>query len=178
MTQPNVHDIRPAGKNPALTLDDLAQMSVDELTTVYQNGTAPSSLTALDGPPHGRMLRTIGPLGKGVVGAAVSRWASSSGFPWGGKTFTATTDAAGTGINRVKLMGDRDWFPFDTSIQPSVTDGEPCVVLDYDKPENPWAIRQVHDELREVSPGLFLGPAMAKTSSGPRLVLYFAIDRS
>lgn len=59
---------------------------------------------------------------------------------------------------------------------PDSMDGAPCVVLDYDKPENPWLIRKIHDELREVSPGLFLGPAMAKTVRGPKLLLYFACD--
>ena len=37
-------------------------------------------------------------------------------------------------------------------------------------------IRQIHDEIREVSPGLFLGPAMWKTKAAPAFVLWFALD--
>ena len=48
--------------------------------------------------------------------------------------------------------------------------------LDYDLADNPWAIRQIHDEVREVSPGLFLGPAMWKTEGAPAFVLWFALD--
>jgi hypothetical protein len=37
----------------------------------------------------------------------------------------------------------------------------------------------IRDELREVAPGLFLGPAMLDTGKGdPRLVLFFACDCS
>jgi hypothetical protein len=35
----------------------------------------------------------------------------------------------------------------------------------------------IRDELREVAPGLFLGPAMLDTkNSPPKLVLFFACD--
>ena len=50
-------------------------------------------------------------------------------------------------------------------------------MLDYEQPGNPWFIRQIHDELREVAPGLFVGPAMWKRSEAdPVNVLWFALD--
>ena len=48
--------------------------------------------------------------------------------------------------------------------------------LDYDLADNPALIRAIHDEVREVAPGLFLGPAMWKSARGPTLVLWFALD--
>ena len=57
-------------------------------------------------------------------------------------------------------------------------DGGPCVRLDYDLAVNPGAIRAIHDEVRQVRPGLFLGPAMLKRADAPRLVLWFALDTS
>ncbi len=159
-----------------LSLDDLAAMSVDELTALYESGSVPDDLSALDGDPTCRMLTVVGPVGRGAVASTVRGFARSRAFPWAGKRFRASATDRGSGINRLRLAGERPAFPFDTSFQPSAVDGAPCIVLDYDKPENPWFIRQVHDELREVDPGLFLGPAMWKTKSDPALVLYFACD--
>jgi len=159
-----------------LDLDQLAAMSIAELTALYRGGTVPDDLAVLDGKPTCRMLTLVGGLGRGPAAATLRRFARSGAFPWAGKSFQATAPGAGRGINRVRLAGERDWFPFDTRVEPSATDGQPCIVLDYDKPENPWFIRKVHDELREVDRGLFLGPAMWKTSGDPALVLYFACD--
>lgn len=161
---------------PILTLDSLAALPVDALTEIYRSGSVPDSLAALDGEPTSRMLTVVGPLGHGAIAGALRRFAASGRFPWAGKTFSAAEPGAGVGYNRVRLLGTRAWFPFDTRIAPSAIDGEPCIVLDYDKPENPWFIRKVHDELREVSARLFLGPAMWKTRADPALILYFACD--
>jgi hypothetical protein len=154
------------------TLDDLATLTVAELTTRYGRGTLPDSLRLLDGAPACRMLAV-----RGLPLAPIARFAASRSFPWAGKTFRATSDGAGEGINRVRLAGVREWYPFSTRIEPSVMDGKPCILLDYDRPENPFFIRAIRDELREVSPGLFLGPALIDTKRGtPTLALFFACD--
>jgi len=160
------------------TLDQLAEMSIDALTAVYEGGSVPESMSALDGSPTSRMLTIVGPFGRGPAAEAIRRLARSRQFPWAGKSFQSASSDEGAGVNRVRLAGERQWFPFDTRIEPSAMDGAPCIVLDYDKPENPWAIRKIHDELREVSPGLFLGPAMAKTRGAPKLLLFFSCDFS
>lgn len=162
---------------PSYTVDQLAAMPLDQLEAVYRAGRLPASLHDLDGAPAGRMLTLAGPLGRGAIADGLRRFARSPVFPWAGKSFHATADDAGSGINRVRLGVTRAWFPFETRIEPSAIDGEPCVVLDYDKSVNPWFIRAIHDELREVSPGVFLGPAMAKVRGGKKLVLFFAIDK-
>jgi hypothetical protein len=159
-------------KGEALTVETMALEGVDALGRRYANGTVPR-LPDLDGTPRGRMLTWVGPLGRGPAFGAVRRFAGSSSFPWGGKSFRSGSDTHGRGINRVRVLGDA--FPFETRIGPSVTDGRPCVILDYDLPQNPWLIRQIHDELRQVGKGLYLGPAMWKGRKAPTLVLYFAI---
>jgi hypothetical protein len=76
----------------------------------------------------------------------------------------------------VKLAGTRRLFPFATRVGPSVLDDRPAIILDYDQRENPLPIRVIHDEVREVAPKLFLGPACVKRRSGkPLLVLWFAV---
>jgi hypothetical protein len=169
-----IHDT-PARRS--MTLDDLASRSFAELEAMYRAAIVPSKLSAVDGKLVGRMLRVRGL--PGGVADALRRFAGSRSFPWGGKTFEARGEHAGSGINRVNLpgvLGRQNLFPFATRFEASALDGRPTIVLDYDKPENPPYIRKVHDEIREVAPGLFLGPAMWKGASGPMTVLWFALD--
>lgn len=163
---------------PELGLDDLAKMSHSELAGLYEGGRVPASLRAVDGKLRGRMLAVRG-LGRGLVASGLRRFAASRAFVWGGKSFSSESDRAGRGINRVLVpgvLGRQDLFPFTTSFAASVIDGKPSIVLDYAHPENPPYIRAIHDEIREVAPGLYLGPAMWKTRKGPRTVMWFALD--
>jgi hypothetical protein len=153
-------------------------MDVHALEALYRQGTVPV-LQELAGTPRGRMLTLVGPLGRARPADLLRRFAASRAFPWEGKSFSMRSggmDPVGTGINRVKLVGDL--FAFDTFVGTSAIDGKPAVILDYDKPKNPWPIRQIHDELRQVASGLYLGPAMWKSKRGPKLVLFFAIDKT
>lgn len=159
------------------SLDELTRLDLAALEERYRRGSLPR-LADLDGTPRGRMLAVSG-LGRGLLGRAVRRFAASErAFPWAGKSFASEGDEAGRGINRVRLFGRREWYPFTTRIEPSVLDGEPCVLLDYDLPQNPWFIRRIRDELREVGPGLFLGPALLRARGEHRLALFFAIDHT
>lgn len=165
----------PRRVEPTHTLDSLAELDVEALGRIYDGGTVPGSLAALDGHPRGRML-AVRKLDAGAPAGALRSFAGSAVFPWGGKSFAARRADAGTGINRVHLFGRHQLFPFETHFGPSVVDGRPSIILDYDLPDNPSVIRHIHDEVREVSPGLFLGPAMWKTADGHAFVLWFALD--
>ncbi len=159
------------------SLDDLAALDVAQLEAVYRGGKV-TSLRALDGSPVCRMLAIRG-LDQGVAANLIRGFAAASFFPWAGKSFEATSDAEGSGINRIRLGGGLQWFPFQTRVEPSAIDGAPCILLDYDHAPNPKPIRMIRDELREVAPGLFLGPAMLDTGKGdPTLLLFFACDCS
>ncbi|APR86850.1 hypothetical protein A7982_12199 [Minicystis rosea] len=164
-----------ATDRPAHTLESLAALDVDALAPVYAAGTVPASIAALDGHPRGRML-SVRRLDHGGIGNALRAFSGAAAFPWGGKSFAAESASAGTGINRVHLFGRHQLFPFHTRMANSVIDGRSAILLDYDLPDNPYLIRQIHDEVREVSPGLFLGPAMWKGKDGPTFVLWFALD--
>lgn len=174
MRTQDTHAHTAAGSTTAgVTLDDLTRMGVAELGRIYEQGSVPGSLAALDGTPHGRMLALVGPAGRGPALGAIRRVAASRAFPWRGKSFRSKDATHGEGINRAIVLGDL--YRFETRIDTSAIDGAPCVLLNYDLPENPFFIRAIRDELREVAPGLFLGPAMLD-GDRPKLVLYFAID--
>ncbi len=167
-----------ASERPALhDLDGLARRTAAELDALYRAARAPATMRAADGALPGRMLAVRGLLP--TLGAPLRRWAASRSFVWEGKTFEAASDLRGSGHNRVNLpnvLGRQNLFPFATSFGPSAIDGKPTLVLDYDLDVNPGYIRHIHDEIREVSPGVFLGPAMWKRESSKLLVLWFALD--
>ncbi|MCA9542228.1 MAG: hypothetical protein KC620_25200 [Myxococcales bacterium] len=160
---------------PRLTLDDLATESVSALAGRYAGGTVPTDLRTLDGRPTGRMLAVRG-ADRGPLFGALRRFAGGAAFPWEGKSLHAADARFGAGINRVRLGGRHQLFAFRTSFEPSLLDGAPCIRLDYDLAENPGLIRKIHDEIREVAPGLYLGPAMWKGATGAALVLWFGLD--
>ena len=159
------------------SLDTLAARSLAELDALYRAATVSSTMHAADGALVGRMLavRNL----PSPLATPLRRWAGSRSFMWEGKTFEAASDGRGVGHNRVNIpraLGRQNLFPFETSFGPSAIDGKPTLVLDYDLDVNPSYIRHIHDEIREVAPGLFLGPAMWKAAKGPVLVLWFALD--
>lgn len=159
------------------TLDTLAARSDDELDALYRAATVSTTMHAADGKLIGRMLNIRG-LPGGIAGP-LRRWAASRSFLWEGKTFQASSDTRGDGHNRVfvpRALGRQNLFPFETSFGPSAVDGKPTLILDYDLAVNPSYIRNIHDEVREVSPGVFLGPAMWKGERKKTHVLWFALD--
>ena len=101
---------------------------------------------------------------------------ASKAFPWEGKTFKSETSEIGSGINRVRLLGKRRWFPFKTRFEASFLDGQPTFRLDYSDPANPPFIRSIVDEVREVAPRLYLGPAALLVKGKPRPILFFAVS--
>jgi hypothetical protein len=112
---------------------------------------------------------------RGPLARALRRLARSPRFVWQGKTLVA-----GGGHNRVDLggvLGRQNIFPFATSVAPSLFDGKPTIAIDYDRPENPWWMRRVHDEIREVEPGLFLGLDLWRTARRSVGLVWFALER-
>lgn len=167
-----------SARAPLHTLDSLAACNSDELDALYRHSPVSTSMHAADGALVGRMLVVRGIVGP--VAKSLRNWARSRSFVWEGKTFNAATDTRGEGINRVNVpgvFGRQNLFPFATSFGPSAIDGKPTLILDYDLDVNPGYIRKIHDEIRELSPGLFLGPAMWKGAADKKtLVLWFALD--
>lgn len=153
-------------------LDGLLDLSHHELAALYERATVPS-LSTVRGDLRGRMLAV--PALPDFITRWPRRWARTSTFPWRGKSFTPGSDAAGEGINRV--VRDR-WklYRFTTRVSPSRHDGRPSIELDYDNPGNPFFIRPIEDEIRELAPGLYLGQAWLRTRSGKHFVLWFGLS--
>ena len=161
----------------ARTLGDLAKLDARELREVYLGGSVPESLAVLDGDLVGRML-AVRKLDRGGPLRGLAALSRSRSFPWEGKSFRHDNEMEGTGINRVKLPGGtRKLFPFATRVGASIVDDRETIILNYDLPENPKPIRLIHDEIREVAPKLFLGPAALVRKFGrPTIILWFALE--
>jgi hypothetical protein len=161
--------------SPVRSLDDLAALRCPALAELYARAVVPT-VPDLNGDLRGRMLavRGAGRLLFGLLGA----FAAWRQFPWRGKSFWSPAEASrGDGINRV--FGDvrpLRWFRFETFIGPSRADGGQAFQLDYDNSDNPFFIRAIKDEVRQVAPGLFLGQAYVMWFGKPRLALYFALS--
>jgi hypothetical protein len=96
-------------------------------------------------------------------------------FPWRGKSFSPHDTGAGEGINRI--FNDRiTRYRFETYIGRSRAGDFDALQLDYDLPENPFFIRPIKDEIRQLRPGLYLGQAYLKGRREPHLVLYFGLS--
>jgi hypothetical protein len=157
-----------------LDLAALRRMSYTELSELYRSAKRPDSVSALDGHARGAMLAWRRPR-TGPVAWLLRAFGGSASFPWEGKSFQGTSHA-GAGINRVNFFGKRTWFPFKTRFDASFLDGKPAFVLDYSGPGNPPLIRSIVDEVREVAPGLYLGPAALNFRGRPRPVLFFVVS--
>ena len=166
---------RAVSTTQVLDLAALRLMSFEELDMLYRSSPRPATIADLDGDAKGAMLAWRSPR-NGPLASLLRSFGSSTAFPWEGKSFYSEGSTSGRGINRINLLGKRRWFPFRTRFGPSFLDGKPTFVLDYSGPGNPPFIRQIVDEVREVAPRLYMGPAALNVSGRPRLILFFAVS--
>lgn len=156
-----------------LHLDALLDLDVEALQALYRGGRVPK-IEDVSGDLRGRMLASphlhprIAKLTRAFAGTAI--------FPWRGKSFRPLSDGRGEGINRV-FTDTRHWFRFETYIGKSRAGDFDALHLDYDRPGNPFFIRAIKDEIREIGPGLYLGQAYLQVGGGPRLALYFGLSK-
>jgi hypothetical protein len=132
-----------------LTLEQLQQRSIEELTELFANG----QCSPFVGLARGRMLA--------VSDAHLPRLkVRLTNTVWKGKA----AEADGHFVNR--WVGGVRAISSDYVIGPSWLDGKLAILMDY-APGTP-ILGNVHDELREVCPGLFLGPVFERCPC-PRL---------
>jgi hypothetical protein len=158
-----------------LDLAALRRLKYDELERLYRAAKRPSALSDLNGDAVGAMLAWRRPA-SGPLASLLSKFGESNVFAWKGKSFKSLNANTGEGINRVSLFGKRRWFPFGTRFDTSFVDGEPTFVLDYSGGGNPPLIKSIVDEVREVSPRLYLGAAALSVRGRARPVLFFALS--
>jgi hypothetical protein len=158
----------------SLRLDDLLALEVPELDRLYANARVPR-IEDVRGDLRGRMLATT--VLHGRAAGFVRSFASSSRFPWRGKSFTPSGPLRGDGINRV--VSDR-WrlYRFETFISRSRAGDFDALQLDYDNRDNPFFIRAIKDEMRELASGLWLGQAYLQLGEKAHLALYFGLTRA
>lgn len=157
------------------TLDELSELSAEALAALYKKAKTPR-VEDLDGPLLGRLLAV--PAAEAIPGlpGLIKRFSRSRVFPWQGKNFKTVARGRGAGVNRV--LGNRaEWFRFETFAGKSNSGDFEVVHLNYDNPGNPGLVRRIKDEVREVSPGLWLGLAHIKTEKSLYLALYFALAK-
>lgn len=87
-------------------------------------------------------------------------------FAWQGKTFDA---AHGTLVNRISVVGIKAIIA-EVYKAASLFDGKECIVLDYSKTS--LLAKHVRDEIREISPGVYLGLVYWDT----KRTIHFALE--
>jgi hypothetical protein len=142
-----------------VTLNDLTGMSQAELDDLFRRspmGDIP------DGDADGTAIVAPGTqLERPILWFA--RW-----LAWQGKVFDRNR---GVLVNKVGPFGVH-LFKAWVYIAPSWFDGQPAIILDYSKAS--LLARKVRDEIREVSPGTYLGIVFYGQAKTINFVLQFA----
>lgn len=154
-------------------LDELLGGHPEALRAIYLAG-RPTDPAELGDEPRGLLLameptREIHFLVRPILTAL-----TGGVMPWKGKRF----DGAGTGRN---VVFGRQIVPFGYDLGPSDLDGQPTLVIRYDRSEdrNPWPVRNIRDELRTIADGVAIGPALFSPSErgARKVVLWFGLER-
>ena len=161
-------------RNPSqvTSLDELVGAHPDALAAIYRAGqVAPPSSLGLR--PRGRLLgvNLVPELFLAVRGAV--RLFATDKLPWQGKAF-ASDDTRGFNV----VFG-RHVMPFRVERAPSAIDGAETIVLRYDDPadRNPAPLRAVRDEMREVGPGVVMGPILRDEAGASRVIGWWGLER-
>jgi len=158
-----------------MDLRTLRSFTSHTLEEIFRGGRI-ESLTELGVHPHGSVLAIVG-LDRGLLAKAAQSVHTGRHFVWEGKSFLRADAREGRGANRVRALGRRLAFPYRTYLTDSVVDGQRCLAIDYDLPENPSFVRATYDEVRRVGNGMYLGRGMVRRArSTPLLLLWFALD--
>lgn len=131
----------------------MTQTELDDLFKASQAGPIP------DGAAEGTAIIAPGTTYSSEIAKLVSL------FAWQGKTFDGPHGVLRNRILPLHLNA----IVAEVYKGPSWLDGKECIVLDYSKTSK--AARYIRDEIREVSPGVYLGVVFW----GKRQVLKFAL---
>ena len=145
-----------AGDNmaPPQTMEQLVRMPAADLSALY--AAAPAAPMPSGFVP-GRAIKAPG-------SRTTAANARATRLVWQGKIFRD-----GTMINR---FGPVKAIPADVYVGESWVDGRPALIFDYGRSKL-WP--DVRDEVREVSPGLYLG-IMYKGKAQPEQKMFFTLD--
>ncbi|MFI8973440.1 hypothetical protein ACIGO9_11180 [Nocardia asteroides] len=164
---------RPDDHRPRL--DDLSTLPIATLARRFAGAppTTTRDLGRLDGD---LILRGFAPVGTGLLRRILAR----PSFFWQGKSFRRVDDGLIAGHNFFSVLGGTRGLPFIATIGPSVLDGLPAARIDYGDPRvrGTALSRRLYDELREIEPGLWLGPGYLRIGGRRVTLCWFAVDSS
>ena len=138
------------------TPTQLLTLSQDELDGLFRSGTVS---VIPNGEASGTAIVTSGTFTHEIASIV-------NIFAWQGKTFDA---AHGTLTNRISAFGVNA-IVAQVYKGPSLFDGKECIVLDYSKTS--LVAKHVRDEIREISPNLYLGLVYWDTKK----TIHFALE--
>lgn len=96
---------------------------------------------------------------------------------WRGKVFHREEDGLAGGHNRLGVgLFEFRRYRFIASRKRSVFSDRDVVFIDHDLPGNPRLVRRFHDELIEITPGLYLASSHLRVSGDLRYMSHFALD--
>lgn len=146
---PRTTDVSPTcpGEGAGYSPGQLSCMGWDELDALYRR--APAACIAPGFTPG----RAIYEPGKPLTGVKTAL----TGWGWQGKVFeedaTLVNQWRGARAIRARVFPGESWL-----------DGGPALIMDYADTSVVW--RRVRDEVREVSPGVYLGVMFVRSRSG------------
>lgn len=139
-------------------LEDLARCNPSQLDALFSFGT-------VSGIPTGRLrgLPLVNPGSRSSVAAS-----QGGRLAWSGKRIDAN------GLGAINFFFGIPSVRANTRIEPSLRDGRPAIVLDYS--QSSFVYRNVRDEIREISPGIFLGYVDDTRTSEPTARRWFGLE--
>jgi hypothetical protein len=153
----------------------LSELDDQHLLALYRDSPEPMNLLALAGDPVG-----VGVGLRAGAGSFLDRYlrrrCASSRFPWRGKSLRTRREGQVWGFNRLASGGLVGAFRFDVAMGMSHVDGRRTITFDYDVDANPRLVRRMHDEIREVGHGVFLGIARIRGRRSSHDLAWFALD--
>jgi len=168
-------EVKDANDPEYLDMEDLKEKSVEGLDEIYRKGTAPH-VTELEGRYDGVVLAGRLPF---MDNPATVRLANSFWLRWGGKKFDVVSENLAEGSNWFDLgLFELDRYSFEGRIEPASYGGGDSYVLDYDVSGNLPPVNRVHDEVKKLRDGLYLGRTYIDTGNGLMFVCYFGIEKS
>jgi hypothetical protein len=150
-----------------MRIRDLRDAELRDLHALYDDADAPDELP--EGETRGAVLAGRGPTNSSVWRRA-ARYA-----PWSGMRLGETAGAPEEdGINRLgygPLTFER--YGFEAYAERGADGG--ALVLDYDVPENPYALRRLKERVRRVD-DVYLGKAYLRVGGSEVFLHYYAME--
>lgn len=141
-----------------LTISTLSKMNSSQLEDLYRNG---KIFEPTDGYLKGKAFPKPDKLGHQLRSEAI-------GTIWKGKNIYAK-DAI-----MLNQVGKKQIVAASISKEESWLDGKPSVIFDYATGPK-WA-QKARDEVREISPGLYLGIMYYRDCPCPKMAMFFALE--